>query len=119
VTGRVPEVHPYYAAADAFISASKAEGHPITVLEAKAAGLPVIAPDIPGVREAVVSGETGILYPSGRTKCLISAMTELAVSEKQHRYGTAGRERVAQHFDVSQMAERYTRLYEQLYRNDR
>jgi len=119
VTGRVPEVHPYYAAADAFISASKAEGHPITVLEAMAAGLPVVAPDIPGVCEAVIDGETGILYPPGRSEGLVSAMSDLSDREKQHRYGTAGREHVSQHFDVDQMAETYARLYEQLYRSDR
>lgn len=117
VTGRVPEVHPYYAAADAFVSASKAEGLPITVLEAMAAALPVVAPDIPGVNEAVNDGETGALYPSGQVESLVTAIEEVTDSERQDQYGSAGRERVSRYFDVEQMADTYARLYERLYRN--
>lgn len=114
VTGRVPEVHPYYAAADVFVSASESEGHPITVLEAMAATLPVIAPDIPGVREAVNNDETGVLYSPDRTGRLVQAMAELIEDEEQTRYGRAGYKRVESQFDVQIMANTYLRLYKRL-----
>ncbi|XGI82732.1 glycosyltransferase [Halorutilales archaeon Cl-col2-1] len=114
ITGRVPEVHPYYAAADAFVSGSKAEGHPITILEAMAASLPVVAPDIPGVREAVHDSETGILYPLGRVDSLLEAINEIAENEVQNQYGKAGYERAKEYFDVKTMSDSYTQIYRQL-----
>lgn len=114
VTGRVPEVHPYYAAADVFVSASRAEGHPITILEAMSATLPVVAPAIPGVKEAVYDGETGILYPLGQPDKLLKAIEELTDDQTRKQYGKAGHVRAREHFDVRSMAESYIRLYERL-----
>ena len=54
-----------YWALDIFTLFSKAEGFCKPTLEAMSAGLPVLATDVPGTREAVASGETGILFPYG------------------------------------------------------
>jgi glycosyltransferase involved in cell wall biosynthesis len=62
-TGLVPyeELPKYLAAADAFVTASVTEVHPLSVIEAQAAGLPVLGINSPGVSDIVKNGETGIL----------------------------------------------------------
>jgi glycosyltransferase involved in cell wall biosynthesis len=114
VTGRVPEIHGYYAAADVFVSASAFEGLPVTILEAMAAKCPVIATDIDGVREVVLDGETGRLVPPDESTQMAVAMRELADHATRERYGTQGYERVQSLFTVEQMVSRYTRLYRSL-----
>lgn len=119
VTGRVPEVEPYYAAADLFLSASRVEGLPVTVLEAMAAELPVVASDIPGTREVVVSGETGLLYPQGSSAGLAAALDRLASPERRERWGMNGYVRVAEAFDVRTMSASYRQLYKSLLQRER
>jgi glycosyltransferase involved in cell wall biosynthesis len=111
VTGRVPEVEPYYAAADVFISGSRVEGLPVTLLEAMAAALPVIASDIPGPAEVVIDGETGLLFPEGNIVELHEAMESLLDEETAIKLGRNGRERVQEVFDIERMADGYRRLY--------
>ena len=62
-TGLVPyqELPKYLAAADAFVTASVTEVHPLSVIEAQAAGLPVLGINSPGVSDTVKDGETGML----------------------------------------------------------
>lgn len=112
VTGRVPEVPPYYAAADAFLSASRVEGLPVTVVEAMAAELPVVASEIPGTSELVVSEETGLLYRQGSVEALAGALDRLDDSEDSEKWGKRGYERAEELFDVRKMATSYLRLYE-------
>jgi|GEM_PF-569953 len=114
VTGRVPEIHGYYAAADAFVSASAFEGLPVTILEAMAAECPVVATDIDGVREVVLDGETGRLVTPEEPTQMAAAMRELADHTIRERYGEKGYDRVRNMFTVEQMVSRYTRLYRSL-----
>ncbi len=58
-------VQVFYALADVYALPSSYEGFPFTILEAMAAGTPVIAADIPGIREQIVHGESGLLHPVG------------------------------------------------------
>lgn len=111
VTGAVPEIHEYYGLADVFVSSSEWEGLPLVLVEAMAAGLPVVATDIPGVGEIVIDGETGRLVPPGEPAALAEAMVALASSDG---FGQRGYERVRDEFDVTETA----RQYERLYRND-
>jgi glycosyltransferase involved in cell wall biosynthesis len=111
ITGRVSSVHPYYEAADAFVSSSTFEGLPITHLEAMAANLPLVATDIPGVREVVVEGETGYLVPPNDPPRLASVMKRLLESGEGEEMGRRGRQRVEEVFSIERTAEAYLQLY--------
>lgn len=114
ITGPVDDIHGYYAAADVFVSSSVGEGLPIVQLEAMAAGLPVIATDIPGVREVVLDGETGMLVPPNAPESIATAMYEHCDPELRRRYGKAGIERVADVFHIRDTAQAYVTLYNTL-----
>lgn len=80
------------------VLASPKEGWGITNIEAAACGTPVIASDSPGLRESVISGETGFLVPHGDVAAFAEAMRKLAGSlELVERLGIAGR-RFAERF---------------------
>lgn len=114
ITGRADDIHGYYAAADVFVSSSVGEGLPIVQLEAMAAGLPVIATDIPGVREVVLDGKTGTFVPPNTPESLATAMSEYCDPELRRRYGKAGVERVADAFHIRDTAQAYVTLYNTL-----
>ena len=88
---------------DAFLYTSAYDGLPNVVLEAMGYGLPVIAPDVGGVREAVVSGNTGWLIPSvgGGDDALVAAYVDAIVElyenwEHSQAMGRAGRDLIRQ-----------------------
>jgi len=76
---RIPEI---LSKAYAFIFPSLSEGMPVAVLEAMACGLPVIASDLPGIREIIRNGYNGILVPSKSTFALKEAMIRLISNEQ-------------------------------------
>lgn len=63
--GYVKEMHRWYAAADAAVTASRSEGLPFNVMEAMYAGLPVVASAVKGHEDLIWPGESGLLYPYG------------------------------------------------------
>ncbi|MDQ3930669.1 MAG: glycosyltransferase, partial [Chloroflexota bacterium] len=77
--GWVPrhEIAPHYAAADIFVFPSFEEGMPNVVLEAMSSGNPVVATDIPGVRELVQSESNGLLVPPANAEAFTAALTRL------------------------------------------
>jgi len=102
---------------DAFILASDWEGMPNVVLEAMAAGLPVVGTAIDGTKEIVKDGETGLLVPADDADALAAAMNELADSvELRSRMGKAGRLRAESKYSMEKMVERYETLYTNLVR---
>lgn len=95
--------------------ASAYEGQPNSVMEALAAGVPVVATDIPGVRELVTNGEQGFLVPVGDRAALARYANKLLNdAELRARLGAAGRERMQREFSVEAMVERYADLYREL-----
>ncbi|HTQ71818.1 MAG TPA: glycosyltransferase family 4 protein [Acidocella sp.] len=91
------------------------EGLPKAVLEAMAAGRPVVATDIPGCREAVVDGQTGFLVPPHSPLALAEALRKLIADPAlRARFGAAGRARVEQNFSDEIVCQKTMAVYEAL-----
>ncbi len=100
-------------ACDVFALASREESLPFAVLEAMAAGLPVVATDVGGVAECVCQGETGLLVPAGNPNALADALIEMLRGEGlRRRLGRAGRERVLRHFSVESQAPKIEAVFQ-------
>lgn len=100
---------------DLFALPSHREGMPRTVLEAMAAGKPVVATNIRGCREEVVHEATGLLVPVGDSDALADAILRvLSDEELASRMGEAGRKRVEEEFDEKLVLERQSKVYHQL-----
>jgi glycosyltransferase involved in cell wall biosynthesis len=105
----VPEI---LASSAIFVLSSRAEALPVSVLEAMAAGLPVVATRVGGVPEVVVDGETGLLVPPGDPPALAVALQRLLDEpELRARLGTAGRARVEEQFGLDSFLESHLDLY--------
>lgn len=99
-----------------YVSSSLSEGLSLTLLEAMAAGLPVVATRVGGTPEVVVEGTTGLLVEPARPDQLAAALVELCRRRHDWRaMGRSGRDRVEAHFNATRMVDDYTQLYEQLY----
>jgi len=114
VTGYVDEIHPYYAIADVFVSSSIREGLPMVHIEAMSAGLPIVATDIPGVREVVIEGETGLLVPTNSPTNLARAMSEMEEPDRRAQFGQKGFERAKEAFDIDQTVRSYIDIYDRI-----
>ncbi|HNR96171.1 MAG TPA: glycosyltransferase family 4 protein [Anaerolineae bacterium] len=103
-------------ASDVLVLSSRGwEGLPLTVLEAMASALPVIASDVGGTCEALQDGETGYLYPPGDAATLASLLLRLAGDPAlAAAMGRSGLARVRQYFGVGRMVQETAALYERL-----
>jgi glycosyltransferase involved in cell wall biosynthesis len=100
------------AEADLLVLSSFREGLSNAILEAMAAGRPVVASDVGGNPELVVHGETGLLYPSDDDGALAAALRALAGDpERRRRMGEAGRARARELFSMPAMVGRMERIY--------
>jgi glycosyltransferase EpsF len=109
------DVEAILAGSDIFFFPSHWEGFGLVVLEAMAAGLPVLASDLPVLREAVSKGETGILWPAHDEEGMAQRILELMADPGQRQImGEAGRRRVEEHFSLQQSAKRLCEVYESI-----
>jgi sugar transferase (PEP-CTERM/EpsH1 system associated) len=103
------------AECDVFVLSSIAEGMPLTLLEAMAAGLPVITTNVGGTASVVVAGKTGILLPPSDPQKLADAIGVYVNDEKlRHQHGEAGYAHVVARFSLDKMMCAYETLYDQL-----
>jgi glycosyltransferase involved in cell wall biosynthesis len=110
--GEVKDVAPLLARASLFVQSSLTEGISLTILEAMARGLPVVATRVGGNSEVVADGVTGYLIRSSSPSEVALAMIRLLRSpEERRRMGAAGRARVESVFDVRRMVREYEALY--------
>jgi glycosyltransferase involved in cell wall biosynthesis len=113
--GEVWDIPGLLRRASLFVLPSLTEGISLTLLEAMATGLPVVATRVGGNPEVVIHGETGLLVDAGGPSELANAMLWLQRSpEEGRRMGSAGRRRAEQHFDVRRMVSEYEALYREL-----
>ncbi len=98
---------------DIFVLSSTTEGISLTLLEAMASGLPIVATDVGGNPEVVVDGVTGYLVPP-RDPAKMAEMLLKLVKDQQLRQqmGDKGRERVIQQFSITETARQYEDLYQ-------
>lgn len=105
------------------VVASKWEGLPNVILEAQAAGLPVVASAVDGCREVIEDGMTGKLFPAGNTAALVSVLRELlgtgngsntAAEKLRSRLSSSAREFVESRFSWEKCVTEYDKLFRNL-----
>ena len=107
--GFVPNVEDYLKTADVFLLSSHYEAQPLCVLEAMAAGLPVISTDVGGVADIVT--DNGILVAPGDTEAMANAMEKLRLDENLRKTMSSRSAAYAAEFDISNTIAGYSRLY--------
>ena len=113
--GLRPDVERILHCIDLFVLPSRWEGLPNVVLEAMAAGKPVVATEVGGIPELVVQGVTGVLVPPQDVHALAEAIKALLADEPRAlTMGAAGRERVQRHFSIGAMMAKTEALYREL-----
>lgn len=110
--GEVRDVPGLLSRAGMFVLPSKSEGISLTLLEAMARGVPVVATRVGGNPEVVLDGQTGLLVPSDDSPRLATAIATMrSHADSAQMMGRAGRRRVEEFFDVRAMVAAYERLY--------
>ena len=109
--GELPDTAEFLGGLDLFLMSSEPAGCPNALLEALAAGLPVVATDVGGAAEQVIDGVTGRLVSARDVPAFAEALVDLAAApESWTRFGEAARKHVAERFSMGQMALAYRRV---------
>jgi glycosyltransferase involved in cell wall biosynthesis len=97
--GHQTDTAPFYAIASVVVLPSHSEGSPNVLLEAQAAGVPVVATSVGGIPEIAINGVTALLVPKGDSAALANAIaTVLKDRQLAAKLGAAGRENVLSRF---------------------
>jgi len=107
------EVSDFLRESEIFVLPSRGEGLPISILEAMAYGLPVIASHVGGIPEAIQHGENGYLVPAGDQLCLANMMGKMIDEGREKRYimGLRNKKKVLKSFSGKKMVEEYLEIY--------
>jgi glycosyltransferase involved in cell wall biosynthesis len=105
--------------ADVFILSSKREGFPMSILEAMAAGLPVIATKVGGIPEVIRDGENGLMAPPNDPFSLAGAICRvLDDSEYAGNLGQEARLTIEKNYSLKTITDAYTKLYLSLFKRN-
>lgn len=109
--GYVAEPARLLAGCDLFLLASDYEGLPVAIMEALTVGLPVVAPGVPGIREAVRNGVDGFLVPPRRPDLLAEAVLRLIREPSRRREMSVAARESSERFDISVAVRRIEDIY--------
>jgi glycosyltransferase involved in cell wall biosynthesis len=113
--GRINDVNPYLLAGDIFVLPSSSEGMSNALLEAMAAGLGIVASNIPGNAQLIADGINGLLVPPGDVSSLSLALNCLLTdSALTAKLGKAAKQSAIENFSIDSVADRYINLYTEL-----
>lgn len=111
-----PGLQGWYAACDTLLLTSKFEGVPCVLFEAMAMGMPIVAPDLPGIRELLDDDDDNLIAQRDSVQAYVEALARLADDpERRDALGNGMRDRAKKHFSVQQMAASHGELYEELF----
>jgi glycosyltransferase involved in cell wall biosynthesis len=118
--GFEPDVRRWMRAADGFVLSSRMEGLPMSLLEAAACAVPAVATNVPGTREAILHGETGLLAEAGSPLALRAAMISMMETPPEERKAMSERARqyVLDCFSLEAVLDRWEALYIDLLRRN-
>ena len=115
--GFTADLDRYLPWANVVVLSSFTEGLPNVLLEASAAGVPVVGTGVGGVPEVIADGETGYVVPPGDAAALAARMTQLlSDGDLRRAMGDAGRQRMQTQFTFAAQADAYLGLVERLVR---
>lgn len=113
--GRVKDVTDHLLAADVFVLPSSTEGMSNALLEAMAAGLPIVATGIPGNSDLIRDGDNGVLVEPGDPAAAAAAVSRLlSAPEQAARLGQAARDMAVSHFAIQRVGRAYESLYAEM-----
>jgi glycosyltransferase involved in cell wall biosynthesis len=111
-TGYRRDARRYLPGFDFYVNSSMYEGVSLTILEAMAASLPLVATRVGGTPEVVVDGQTGVLVPARDSAAMAAAITSLATHpDRKRAMGDSGRRRLERYFTIDRMVSDYLCAY--------
>jgi glycosyltransferase involved in cell wall biosynthesis len=111
-TGWLDEVAPLMAALDVYVSASRTESFGLAMVEAMAAGLPVVATATEGALEIIDNKETGVIVPVDDYEALAARVLYLLKDEDERaRLGASANSRARERFDFKRMVDETEKVY--------
>lgn len=115
LVGERSDIPDVLAATDIVVQASRSEGLPTVMMEAGAAGVPVVATDVGGTRDVVEDGTTGLLIPREDPQALAAAVVQLLENpERRRSMGANAHESIRDRFSLDLQAQRTADLYREL-----
>ena len=114
-TGWRSDLADVYSALDVVVCCSRNEGTPVALIEACAAGRPVVGTTVGGIPDVIEGGVNGILVPPGDPHALASAISELLADPvRRQSMGARGRQRVLERYSADRMVTELKNLYQSL-----
>lgn len=115
VVGYQSDIPALFSSAHIVVLPSYREGLPKVLIEAAACGRAVVTTDVPGCRDAIEVGRTGLLVPVGDAQALAAAFRELIEDpDKRKNMGAAGRRLAEEEFGIERIIDKHMEIYRQL-----